>query len=93
MCVRDTGPGIPEGRQAQVFEPFVQLDRSLTQTQEGLGIGLAISRDLARGMSGDLTLRSSPGSGATFMLALPRGLADRTSGLITSAEAPALGKA
>ena len=93
VCVRDTGPGIPEGRQAQVFEPFVQLDRSLTQTQEGLGIGLAISRDLARGMSGDLTLRSSPGSGATFMLALPRGLADRTSGLITSAEAPALGKA
>jgi len=91
--VRATGPGIPEGRQAHVFEPFVQLDRSLTQTQEGLGIGLAISRDLARGMSGDLTLRSTPGSGATFMLTLQRGLADRTSGLITSAEAPALGQA
>ena len=93
VCIRDTGPGISEGRQAQVFEAFVQLDRSLTQTHEGLGIGLAISRDLARGMSGDSTLRSSPGSGATFILTLPRGLADRASGLITSGEAPALGQA
>ena len=93
VIVCDTGPGIPEERQAQVFEPFVQLDRSLTQTQEGLGLGLAISRDLARGMRGDLTLRSSPSTGATFVLTLPRGPSDGASGLVTSGEASALGSA
>jgi signal transduction histidine kinase len=77
VCVEDTGPGIPAARQEQVFEPFVQLDRSLTQTQEGLGLGLAISRDLARGMGGDLTLQSHPDAGARFVLTLPRAAAER----------------
>ena len=88
ICVQDTGPGIPEARREQVFEPFVQLDRSLTQPQEGLGLGLAISRDLARGMGGDLKLRSSA-SGATFMLRLPRGTADQPPEITTSGETPA----
>lgn len=73
ICVEDTGPGIPEARRAQVFEPFVQLDRSLTQPQEGLGLGLAISRDLARGMLGELQLSASRTGGASFHLTLPRG--------------------
>jgi signal transduction histidine kinase len=88
ICVQDTGAGIPEDRREQVFEPFVQLDRSLTQPQEGLGLGLSISRDLARGMDGDLTVTGSTGigGGATFVLILPRGNPDeltddaRTSG-------------
>jgi signal transduction histidine kinase len=91
VCVEDTGPGIPEARREQVFEPFVQLDRSLTQPQEGLGLGLAISRDLARGMKGELSLESSPNSGAKFVLTLPRGTSDDTVDLMTSGEAPALG--
>ena len=93
VCVRDTGPGIPEGRESHVFEPFVQLDRSLTQPQEGLGLGLAISRDLARGMHGDLTLRSTPNVGATFILTLPRGPAGTNNELMTSGATPAIGSA
>jgi signal transduction histidine kinase len=93
ICVQDTGPGIPEARQDQIFEPFVQLDRSLTQPQEGLGLGLAISRDLARGMNGELTLESTPTAGAKFLLTLPRAPADRTPALNTSGEAPAIGAA
>jgi PAS domain S-box-containing protein len=69
--VRDTGPGIPEEKQEVIFDPFVQLGRTLTSTHEGAGLGLAISRDLARGMDGDVTVRSVPGEGATFTLRLP----------------------
>jgi signal transduction histidine kinase len=70
--VEDTGPGIPEDRREHVFEPFVQLDRSLTQSHGGLGLGLSISRDLARGMEGDLELDPNSRSGARFVLTLPR---------------------
>jgi signal transduction histidine kinase len=91
VCVEDTGPGIPDARHEQVFEPFVQLDRSLTQPQEGLGLGLAISRDLARGMKGELTLERSPHRGARFVLTLPRGTSDDTVDLMSSGEAPVLG--
>jgi PAS domain S-box-containing protein len=70
--VHDTGMGIPAEKLQVIFEPFVQLDRSLTSTQEGSGLGLAISRDLARGMGGDLTAESSVGRGSTFVLTLPR---------------------
>jgi PAS domain S-box-containing protein len=69
--VRDTGPGVPEDMQEVIFDPFVQLGRTLTSTQEGAGLGLAISRDLARAMNGDVTVQSTPGSGATFTLRLP----------------------
>src|SRR5690349_11403977 len=93
VCVQDTGPGIPQARQSDVFEPFVQLDRSLTQPQEGLGLGLAISRDLARGMKGELTLETSANHGARFVLTLPRGTADDHQSLMTSGEASALGSA
>jgi signal transduction histidine kinase len=72
VYVEDSGPGIPEDRQEQIFEPFVQLDRTLTHSQGGLGLGLAISRDLARGMKGDLTLDEQYRSGARFVLTLPR---------------------
>ena len=71
--VLDTGPGIPTDKQNAVFEPFVQLGRSLTHVQEGVGLGLAISRDLARAMRGDLTLESTSGQGARFTLTLLAG--------------------
>jgi PAS domain S-box-containing protein len=69
--VRDTGPGIPEDKQEAIFDPFVQLGRTLTSAQEGAGLGLAISRDLARAMEGDVTVQSISGSGAAFTLSLP----------------------
>jgi signal transduction histidine kinase len=70
--VRDTGVGIPPERLERIFEPFVQLDQTLIRSRDGVGLGLAISRDLARGMGGDLTVQSTVGVGSTFTLTLPR---------------------
>jgi len=69
--VRDTGIGIDAERLHTVFEPFVQLDRSLTSQHEGTGLGLSISRDLARAMHGDLVASSEPGVGSVFTVILP----------------------
>ena len=70
LCVRDTGVGIPRDKLAAIFDPFVQVDSQYTRTRDGVGLGLAISRDLARGMGGDLRARSESGAGSTFTLTL-----------------------
>lgn len=69
--VTDTGVGIPADKIDTIFEPFVQLERTLSSSHQGTGLGLAISRDLARGMSGQLTVTSTDGGGSTFSLTLP----------------------
>ncbi|MGH7677628.1 MAG: PAS domain-containing sensor histidine kinase [Gemmatimonadaceae bacterium] len=73
VTVADTGPGIPPDKTTAIFEPFVQLGRSLSSIREGAGLGLAISRDLARAMGGDITLESKVGEGSNFTLSLPKG--------------------
>jgi signal transduction histidine kinase len=70
--VTDSGPGIPEEKLESIFEPFVQLTAGLSDRRGGVGLGLAISRDLARGMDGDLTVHSIVGKGSRFTLELPR---------------------
>jgi signal transduction histidine kinase len=72
ITVSDTGRGIAADQLERIFEPFVQVDARLVRTHEGVGLGLAISRDLARGMGGDLTAESTPGVGSAFTLLLPR---------------------
>ena len=64
--------GIPAEKLEAIFEPFVQLKEDLADQEGGVGLGLAISRDLARAMNGDLTVESIDGQGARFTLSLPR---------------------
>ncbi len=78
LSVADTGRGIESAKLERIFEPFVQVDRHLTSvSQQGVGLGLAISRDLARRMGGDIAARSEVGRGSTFTLVLPRTTAVR----------------
>jgi len=72
LRVRDTGPGIPPERLAEIFDPFVQVGRSSAERRQGVGLGLAISRELARMMEGELTVESVVGEGSVFTLTLPR---------------------
>jgi signal transduction histidine kinase len=72
LRVNDTGIGIAVGKHEAIFEPFIQLQEGLSDRESGVGLGLAISRDLARAMDGDLTVESTEGKGARFTLSLPR---------------------
>jgi PAS domain S-box-containing protein len=71
--VRDTGIGIEPGALQRVFSPFVQLGEALPRpsVSRGVGLGLAISRDLARAMGGDVTAESGVGAGSVFTIDLP----------------------
>jgi PAS domain S-box-containing protein len=71
--VRDSGRGIPAEMLEKIFDPFVQVDRHTHQrSQQGIGLGLAISRELAREMGGELGVESRLGEGSTFTITLPR---------------------
>ena len=71
MRVGDSGIGIPPDKLEAIFEPFIQVKGGSTGPESGIGLGLAISRSLARAMHGDLTVESTLGKGARFTLTLP----------------------
>jgi PAS domain S-box-containing protein len=71
IAVSDTGIGVPATDTERIFEPFVQAERALRSKDQGVGLGLAISRQLARAMGGDLRVVSEVGKGSTFTLTLP----------------------
>jgi len=79
ISVVDTGVGIPGDRLEQIFEPFVQIDSSLTRRVGGTGLGLAIARDLAAAMGGIVQVESEEGKGSTFTVRVPG--AEREAGL------------
>jgi signal transduction histidine kinase len=71
--ISDTGNGIPNDQLEAIFEPFVQLAVGSDNRRGGVGLGLAIARQFARGMDGDLTVQSHLEAGSTFRLTLPSG--------------------
>lgn len=71
IMVTDEGKGIDKILHESIFEPFMQISAGLTRTAEGSGLGLSISRELARLMGGDVSVDSEPGEGSTFTLTLP----------------------
>ena len=72
LTVSDSGPGIPEDMREQIFEKFSQLDSSVTREHGGAGLGLAITKELAQMLGGEITLESEEGKGSAFVVTLPR---------------------
>ena len=71
IIVEDTGIGIAEDEQASIFEPFFQCDSSSTRRYGGAGLGLAITKQFALLLSGDVSVTSVPGKGSCFRLTVP----------------------
>ena len=70
--VSDRGIGIAPDRLERIFDPFIQVGRALNRPHEGVGLGLSISRDLAKAMGGVLSVKSAPEKGSTFTLTLDK---------------------
>lgn len=71
FTVRDTGLGIPEAEHSRIFDAFAQADQTRTRKNGGTGLGLSVSRELARLLGGEITLQSAPGEGSTFRVEFP----------------------
>ena len=72
LAVRDTGIGIPAHAIKELFQEFHQLEAGDGRRYDGTGVGLALSRRLARALGGEIDVRSGEGEGSTFTLVLPR---------------------
>ncbi len=71
FAVIDTGIGIPPDKHDRLFQPFSQVDSSVTRRYEGTGLGLALSKQIVQALGGDITVESAPGVGSTFTVWIP----------------------
>jgi len=79
IAVRDHGPGIAASEQRRIFTPFYRAPDQTAPREQGLGIGLAIVREIAQAHGGDVGVESELGAGATFRLRLPSVVANEES--------------
>jgi signal transduction histidine kinase len=71
LTIRDEGPGIPQAQLDAVFGSYVRLEQSRNRQTGGLGLGLTIARNIARGIGGEVSLSNHPGGGLLTELRLP----------------------
>jgi signal transduction histidine kinase len=88
--VRDTGPGIPEEKLAHIFDPFTQVDSSISRRFGGTGLGLSISRNLVKLMGGELIAVSKAGAGSEFRVTLPIDIGEGRAPVISDSTATVL---
>jgi len=80
IAVRDTGVGIPAEELKRIFERFYQVEDSLRRKHGGIGLGLAIAREMAELIDGSIAVESKVGRGSTFTLTLPEAPAEGNNG-------------
>lgn len=78
ILITDQGPGIESDETEKIFQRFYRTDKSRERESGGTGLGLAIARNIARGAGGDVSVKTFPGEGATFIVTLP--ISDQTEG-------------
>ena len=70
VMVQDSGPGIELEHQAKIFQPFYQINTTSAYSHDGLGIGLALAKDIVRSHGGAMWVKSDPGNGSVFHFTL-----------------------